>query len=69
MTPSVTIPANWAACAAKLESTWPVGLDAEAEGAKVHSGFFRSYNDSALHENMVAAVRQMMEEHPGVTPQ
>eukprot|EP00192_Tetraselmis_astigmatica_P025377 CAMPEP_0117674544 /NCGR_PEP_ID=MMETSP0804-20121206/15100_1 /TAXON_ID=1074897 /ORGANISM="Tetraselmis astigmatica, Strain CCMP880" /LENGTH=422 /DNA_ID=CAMNT_0005483431 /DNA_START=67 /DNA_END=1336 /DNA_ORIENTATION=+ len=37
----------------------------DAEGARVHSGFFRSYNNSALREAMLMSVLEMMDEHPG----
>ena len=40
---------------------------ADAEGAKVHSGFFRSYNNSALRLEMLSSVLEMMDEHPGVS--
>jgi len=36
----------------------------DAEGAKVHSGFFRSYNNSALRMNVIGAVLMMMDKHP-----
>jgi len=36
-----------------------------AEGAEVHSGFFRSYNDSILREHVLESVKGMMKQHPG----
>jgi len=35
-----------------------------AEGVRVHSGFFRSYNNSSLREHLIRSVKGMLEEDP-----